>query len=298
MQFCKQSLTKFLAGLPVQEFLIAATAPERADCGGEFFSEPNKPRATRPGDQITKVDQDPPGVFMAIAKTVTQNTTHQPRLRGKTKTVELVLGGGGVKGFAHVGFLKAVQELRIRYGMITGVSIGTLIAVLFVNGFSTSEIENIFAEELQVLNRKKLTRSMLLPAALDRLIFGNGSASLLALMTDLVARYNLKPKHNLHLVAYNPLTRQPVIFTGTNYDLARAMAASCAIPFVFQPIENGEETSLLTWLPRFLPWAASSGETTIYLLTVDSFIRPRLTFVRVRLLSPNSASPPRGPAKI
>jgi len=167
-------------------------------------------------------------------------------------SIELVLGGGGIKGFAHVGFLKAVQKLNINYNMVTGVSIGSIVAVLFVNGFSTSEIEKIFAEELQRINPKKLARSMLLPASVDRLIFGEEPVSLLGLMKNLVARYKLKPKANLRLVAFNALTREPVVYTGTRYNLATAMAASCSIPFVFRPIENGEEISIATWVRHWI----------------------------------------------
>jgi len=170
----------------------------------------------------------------------------------KPDSIELVLGGGGVKGFAHVGFLKAVQKLNINYNMVTGVSIGSIVAVLFVNGFSTSEIEKIFAEELQRINPKKLARSMLLPASVDRLIFGEEPVSLLALMKNLVARYKLKPRANLRLVAFNALTREPVVYTGTRYNLATAMAASCSIPFVFRPIENGEEISIATWIRHWI----------------------------------------------
>ena len=193
---------------------------------------------------------------MNTTKSVVKTEQHKP------ESIELVLGGGGIKGFAHVGFLKAVQKLNINYNMVTGVSIGSIVAVLFVNGFSTSEIEKIFAEELKRINPKKLARSMLLPASVDRLIFGEEPVSLLALMKNLVARYNLKPKANLRLVAFNALTREPVVYTGTRYNLATAMAASCSIPFVFRPIENGEEISIATWVRHWISGKFSFGRGT------------------------------------
>lgn len=186
-------------------------------------------------------------------------------MKTKTDSIELVLGGGGIKGFAHAGFLKAVQKLNINYSTVTGVSIGSIVAVLFVNGFSTSEIEKIFAQELKRISPKKLARSMLLPASVDRLVFGEQPVSLLALMKDLVSRYKLKPRANLRLVAFNALTREPVVFSGTKYNLAMAMAASCSIPFVFRPIENGEEISLATWAAHWVKskFKKSDGESTV-----------------------------------
>ena len=189
---------------------------------------------------------------MATINSVPRNAAPSVRRKSPVETIELVLGGGGIKGFAHVGFLKAVEELRINFGTVTGVSIGSIIAVLYVNGFSTSEIETIFAQELKAISPKKLARSMLLPASVDRLIFGEEPISLLALMKELVARYKLKPKSNLRLVAFNALTREPVVFSGKYYDLAMAMAASCSIPFVFRPIENGKEISLARWIRHWL----------------------------------------------
>lgn len=185
---------------------------------------------------------------MATDNLVTQVAPLSVTCLSPVKTIELVLGGGGVKGFAHIGFLRAIEELKINYGTITGVSIGIVIAVLYVNGYSTTEIEAIFAEELQRINPKKLARSMLLPVSVDRLIFGEEPVSILKLMQDLVARYKLKPKPNLRVVAFNAITREPVVYSGTDYDLASAMAASCSIPFVFRPIKNGKEISLASWL--------------------------------------------------
>ncbi len=189
---------------------------------------------------------------MATRKSSGPSATYKVKRIAPGSTIEVVLGGGGVKGFAHIGFLKALQELNINWGTITGVSIGSIIAVLFVNGYSTEEIETIFAQELKAINPKRLARSMLLPASLDRLIFGEEPVSLLALMRSLVTRYKLKPKANLRLVAFNAVTREPVVFSGKYYDLATAMAASCSIPFVFHPIENGEEISLFKWIRHWL----------------------------------------------
>jgi lysophospholipid hydrolase len=42
-----------------------------------------------------------------------------------------VLGGGGARGAAHVGMLKAIQEAGIPIDMIGGVSIGSFVAGLY-----------------------------------------------------------------------------------------------------------------------------------------------------------------------
>jgi predicted acylesterase/phospholipase RssA len=55
-------------------------------------------------------------------------------------------------------------------------------------------------------------------------------------MKHLVDRYGLKPQENLRIIAFNVWKRQPVVFEGTNYDLAAAIAASCSIPAVMRPV--------------------------------------------------------------
>ena len=42
--------------------------------------------------------------------------------------IALVFGGGGLKGFAHIGVLKALDERGVRPSLVAGSSIGSLIA--------------------------------------------------------------------------------------------------------------------------------------------------------------------------
>ena len=53
----------------------------------------------------------------------------------KTEATEIVLGGGANRGFAHCGLLQAIEELDVNTGTITGVSIGSIIATLYTNGY-------------------------------------------------------------------------------------------------------------------------------------------------------------------
>ena len=55
--------------------------------------------------------------------------------------IGLVLGGGGARGFAHVGVLKVLEENRIPIDYIAGTSMGAIIAGLYASGMTPSEIE-------------------------------------------------------------------------------------------------------------------------------------------------------------
>jgi len=63
-------------------------------------------------------------------------------LFAKEEKTALVLSGGGARGFAHIGVLKALEEIDFYPDMIIGTSIGALIGALNASGNSSREIEN------------------------------------------------------------------------------------------------------------------------------------------------------------
>ena len=61
--------------------------------------------------------------------------------------VGLVLSGGGAKGVAHIGVLKALEENGIPIDYIAGTSMGAIIGGLYAAGYSPDEMEKIFLSE-------------------------------------------------------------------------------------------------------------------------------------------------------
>ena len=57
------------------------------------------------------------------------------------KKLALVLGGGGAKGFAHIGVIKVLEENGIKPSLIVGTSMGAIIGGLYSSGLSIEEIE-------------------------------------------------------------------------------------------------------------------------------------------------------------
>jgi|GEM_PF-233962 len=58
-------------------------------------------------------------------------------------SVGIALGGGGAKGFAHIGFLRALVEDGIPVDIIGGTSAGSIMGALYAFGFNIDEIESI-----------------------------------------------------------------------------------------------------------------------------------------------------------
>ena len=58
-------------------------------------------------------------------------------------TVALVLGGGGAKGFAHVGVIKALEESGITPTLVVGTSVGSLVGSLYASGYTPQQLEQL-----------------------------------------------------------------------------------------------------------------------------------------------------------
>lgn len=64
----------------------------------------------------------------------------------RDKRIGLVLSGGGVRGMAHIGLLKAMEEHDIQAQCISGSSVGALVGALYANGNSVDEMLQFFKE--------------------------------------------------------------------------------------------------------------------------------------------------------
>lgn len=58
----------------------------------------------------------------------------------------IALSGGGARGFAHAGALKAVEEAGLKPDIIAGVSAGSIVAVLYSAGVSPENMLRLFSE--------------------------------------------------------------------------------------------------------------------------------------------------------
>lgn len=66
----------------------------------------------------------------------------------KAQKVALVLSGGGAKGVAHIGVIKALEQNGVRIDYIAGTSMGAIIAGFYASGYSPDEM-------LAILNSKE-----------------------------------------------------------------------------------------------------------------------------------------------
>ena len=58
--------------------------------------------------------------------------------------VGLALSGGGARGIAHVGVLRALEEMGTPIDYIAGTSMGAVVGALYASGLSTAEMRQAF----------------------------------------------------------------------------------------------------------------------------------------------------------
>ncbi len=61
-------------------------------------------------------------------------------LNAQAQTVGLVLSGGGAKGIAHIGLIKALEEHNVPIDYITGTSMGAIVGALYAMGYTPDEM--------------------------------------------------------------------------------------------------------------------------------------------------------------
>jgi NTE family protein len=144
----------------------------------------------------------------------------------KAKKIGLVLSGGAARGIAHIGVLKALNELGIKPDHISGSSIGAMIGAFYAAGFPPDEMQTIVMENTffhfsdLAFNKTGLLK--------------NG------------ANENMLRKYLKHL-KFEDL-EIPLYITGTDIrnaraevfssgDVVKAVLASSALPVLFEPVK-------------------------------------------------------------
>ena len=146
------------------------------------------------------------------------------------KRIGIALGGGGTRGFAHLGALKALEENGIVPDIISGTSAGAIIGSLLATGKSPDEI-------FDVIRENKLTdfAKISLPT--------NGFMSLDHLQTQFESLIPgddfSKLDRPLYVAVTNLLTGKVEYLSEGSVSLA--VKASSSIPILFSPVEiNGQ----------------------------------------------------------
>lgn len=145
-------------------------------------------------------------------------------VKNKNVKIGLALGGGGARGIAHIGVLKAFEENGITFDYVSGTSAGSIVGAMYAFGKTADEMLQI-AHSLRV---KDIRRSkFFMPSKTD---------GIQGLLKDNLGDVDISSaKIPFAAVAVDLISSREIAFTRGN--LAKIVSGSCAVPGVFVPVE-------------------------------------------------------------
>lgn len=138
--------------------------------------------------------------------------------------IGIAFGGGGTRGFTHLGAIKAFEEFGIKFDYVAGTSAGSLVGAFYSAGYTFKQMYEI----CKTIKEKDIRRNIIpftpsSPEGIGEIIKNNlGDINI----EDLKIPYSA--------IAVDIKTTKEVCFSKGN--LAKAVMGSCCVPLVFQPV--------------------------------------------------------------
>lgn len=167
----------------------------------------------------------------------------------------LVLSGGGVRGFAHLGVLKALHEEKIKPQMISGTSAGSIVAGLYAYGYQPDEIAllakkisrryydvdypGVICAVLNVIMNENIEIAGLIKGDILETFFRQTTKGAKLKEAKIPLAITAVDINNANIVIFTSLSRRLInkdeyVYLH-NYTFAEAIRASIAIPGIFRP---------------------------------------------------------------
>ncbi len=148
--------------------------------------------------------------------------------------IGLALGSGGPKGLAHIGVLKVLEENNIPIDFIAGSSIGSMVGGFYAARKSALEIEKIALD----MSKIKTISLFFHPSLKNRF---SADQEVIDFIEEKIGKINFdKLKIPFSAVTTNLKTNRIYVINKGN--VAKAIKASCSIPYVFKPTDYDEQS--------------------------------------------------------
>lgn len=175
----------------------------------------------------------------------------------KNIKIGLALGGGGARGFAHIGALKAFEENGIDFDFVAGTSVGSLVGALYANGYTSEQMITI-GKKISVKDIKT-NKIMFMPSSTEGI-----QNFVKKQMGDINVEELKKP---FCAVAVDIISGKEVNIKRGN--LAKAVAGSCAVPGVFNYVDFEGFRLLDGGLLNTIPSDVVKGMGADFIVAVD-----------------------------
>jgi NTE family protein len=218
-----------------------------------------------------------------------------PHQQVKRPRVGLVLSGGGSRGIAAIGVLRALERYEIPLDLIVGTSMGSVVGGLYAMGYSTEQLQRMVDttnwDELLSYNDEARRRDMFLDQKIARdksvlVLRFDGFEPVIPRLTNhlnlltLQGIYHPDPSFDDLRIPFRAVTTDLV--TGKRIvidrgDMTEAMRASMAVPLLFSSVRRDTMQLLDGGLVDNLPVdvAINNGVDVIIAVDLTSPLRPK-----------------------
>ncbi len=207
------------------------------------------------------VPQAPPA---PPAETVPPPRPVPPQVRLPSPKVALVLGGGAVRGFAHVGVIKVLEAQGIVPDLVVGTSAGSVVGALYAAGYGGFELQKIAF---------KLDEDSVGDWALPDRGFIKGEALQNYINRAVRGQPIEKLKKPFAAVATDLQSGEMTVFQRGN--TGQAVRASSSVPGVFQPVAISGREYVDGGLTSPVPVKVARGLGADVVIAVDISAKPR-----------------------
>ncbi len=181
-------------------------------------------------------------------------------MNDKKKTVSLILGSGGARGYAHVGVIKAIEERDLEIRNIAGSSMGSVIGGIY----AADELET-YREWAFALTRSDVVK--LLDLSFTRTSLFKGE-KIFDVLKELIGDRDIGDLDRGFTAVATDIDAQCEIWLNDG-PLFTAIRASTAVPGVFKPVEIEGRTLVDGGLVNPIPIAPTLNDTTDLKIAVN-----------------------------
>ena len=191
--------------------------------------------------------------------------------------IGLALAGGGIKGAAHIGVIKAIQEENIKINYISGTSSGSIVASMFAMGYDYKEILEFFkkyCKKIKYIEFKTILKLIYGGLFKNKLIIDglNSGEVIEKFMREIARNKGIYDINQINMPLYIPtvdIRSGKILYFGSKQNrkildkneeylnkgnISKIVRASCSYPVIFSPCRYNSIQLIDGGIRENLPW--------------------------------------------